>query len=389
MTTKHQSESRRTRPATERPAVDRSATTQVGQVIQSIGKLTQRLSTNQPRSRGHLHQGIVPSREHISGLIAALGDPQHPDHVRAVDALVEIGSPAVPALTEALDARQPWLTAYRAAEALGYIGDSQATGVLLQAVRHANSNVRWSAVRALAQMGDLRGVLALRRVAHEDHGRTSWGESVAGTAQSALEQMRIKAVWNQSLELIKTAITSVLMILALILAYNVVTTLQSELDKVGQASGSAGGGAVVAPDTTAAPAAEADPANEFVLPTLEPSPQPTLAPLPTPTATPEQEPILGTVLQAANVRPVPSTENRPLVQLNQGEQVIFVGRSADGDWYLVRPGPRSSDRVINNPDGSGAGWISASLVSRPVGDVPVVEPGAANADSEPTATPEP
>ena len=66
-------------------------------------------------------------------------------HRNTVDPRITI---VVPALNEALNPHRPWLSAYRAAEALGQIGDGRAAGPLLDALRHPNSNVRWSAVRA-------------------------------------------------------------------------------------------------------------------------------------------------------------------------------------------------------------------------------------------------
>src|SRR5919202_938048 len=126
-------------------------------------------------------------------LIGALGNPAHAQHTQAVDDLVAHGRAAVPALMAALRAEHPWLTAYRAAEALGEIGDGRATGALLQALNHPNSNVRWSAVRAVAQVDDPRARRALRQVAQADSAKTSWGDSVAETAQQALDQKQARS----------------------------------------------------------------------------------------------------------------------------------------------------------------------------------------------------
>ncbi len=338
---------------------DRNAPTQVGQVIQELGRLTRRLPTTRTR-RTNLHQRHhhAPPREQLVALIDALGDPEHPDHGNAVDLLVEIGPPVVPALNEALNPQRPWLTAYRAAEALGRIGDGRAVGPLIQALRHPNSNVRWNAVRALSQVGDVRAILELRRVAQEDHGRTSWGEAVAGAAQSTLDQMQSKSVWGQSIELIKTAVTCVLMILSLIFAFSVISTLRNELDSMGR----------ILP-------------GEVVENVRTPLPTATVAPTSTPAATVEPTPeaanalpavLTGTVLQTSNVRPFPATNNQPIGQLREGDEVIFLARTADGNWYRVRLGTRVSDAsTINNPDGSGSGWVNRLLLSSPDGDVPV------------------
>lgn len=358
--------------ADEQPAAANGSTgaTQVGQVIAGLERLTRRLPAARTRRiKPYRPNRPAPPREHIAALVAALGDTSHPLHASAVDELAEIGPPAVPAICEALGPNQPWLTAYRAAEAAGRIGDGRAAGPLIQALRHPNSNVRWSAVRALTQVGDVRAALELRRVANSDQGRTSWGEPVAGAAQSALEQLGQRSVWGQSLELIKTAVTCVLMILALTLAFGVVATLRDELDRFGR----------VIPGQTQIP--------QFTLPTVAPSAerapaasglQPTLAVPTAEAATSEPvlditNPITATVLQVGNVRPFPGTNNQPLSQLNAGDEVVVLGQNDNGQWLLVRLADESATG-IPNPDGSATGWINRALVSSLEEEAPVVTP---------------
>src|SRR5262245_29249149 len=213
----------------------RTEETQVGQVLQSLSKATRHHTTPAPapNKRAVAQAASTALRERIGNLIAALGDPSHPLHHQAVDDLVAIGAPAVPALNDALNPNRPWLTAYRAAEALGQIGDGRAAGPLLDALRHPNSNVRWSAVRALAVVGDARALLELRRVAREDRGKTSWGEPVAGAARSALNHMQSQNMLLRGADLIKTAIACVLMLVALIVAWKVIGDLRTQLKQVG------------------------------------------------------------------------------------------------------------------------------------------------------------
>ncbi|HEX9370939.1 MAG TPA: HEAT repeat domain-containing protein, partial [Roseiflexaceae bacterium] len=233
---------------------DGAGPTQVGPVVQGLAKATRQLpaTTTAPaatrRTEARAAQQIA--RERIATLIAALGDPSNPLHQGAIDDLVAIGEVAVPALNEALSPARPWLTSYRAAEALGQIGDGRAAGPLLEALRHPNSNVRWSAVRALAVVGDARALLELRRVAREDRGKTSWGESVAGAAQSALNQMQSQNMLLRGADLIKTAVACVLMLVALIVAWKVIGDLRAELGKVGLEPVAA---SVFAPAPTAVP----------------------------------------------------------------------------------------------------------------------------------------
>ncbi|MEI8306549.1 MAG: HEAT repeat domain-containing protein [Chloroflexales bacterium] len=361
-----------------------SGTTQVGQVISGLERLTRRLPSSRPRRpRPYRNGRSAPPREQIINLVVALGDTGHPLHAVAVDELVEIGAPAVPLICDVIGPNQPWLTAYRAADAAGRIGDGRAAGPLISALRHPHSNVRWSAVRALTTVGDVRALFELRRVAQNDQGRTSWGEPVAGAAQSALDHLNQRSVWGQSVELIKTAVSSVLMILALTLALSVVSTARGEFGRFGQ----------FIPGETQLP--------HLVLPTLVPTltrtPQPTsavttpalevtVAPV-TPTSVfGATSTITGTVLQISNVRPQPFTNNQPIGQVNQDDEVIFLARTTTGQWYLVRLGSRvASGSYIDNPDGSSSGWINRALVTAPVGSLPVQEPVAV----EPTPTPEP
>ncbi|NJN15886.1 MAG: SH3 domain-containing protein [Oscillochloris sp.] len=332
-----------------------------------LERITRRLpSTRTQRSRMLRSRQLSVSREQIADLIAALGDTGHPRHSSAVDELVAIGSPAVPALATVIGPDQPWLLAYRAADAAGRIRDGRAAGALLRALKHQNSNVRWSAVRALTQVDDVRAALELRRIARTDQGRTSWGESVAGAAESALEQLRRRSIWGQSIELVKTAITAVLMILALTLAFSVVTTVRAEFDAFG----------TVIPGQTQIP--------QFSLPTVAPTASrtvPTARPvvgLPTAQATAPvfaSDIITGTVLQVGNVRPFPGTNNEPIGRLNPGDEVVILGQNENNQWFLVRLAEeQAADSAIDNPDGSGSGWINQALVTAPNGEVPQATP---------------
>ncbi|HEU5014765.1 MAG TPA: SH3 domain-containing protein [Roseiflexaceae bacterium] len=343
--------------------------TQVGQIIRErFSHITRQFPREVPRRPAEPAAPRTPvsnvTRDRIAVLIAALGDPAHAMHQQAVQELVTIGDAAVPALNEALNPRRSWLTNYRAAEALGQIGDGRATGPLIEALRNSNSNVRWGAVRALAAIGDARALFELRRVAHEDQGKTSWGEPVAGAAQSAIEQMRSQNVLLRGAELVQTAIACVLMLVALILAWSVVTSLRTELRTIGHET--------ITPITrsqalaqantngTAAPAAGADA-------TAAPeTPEPTAAP--TATAQPQ---LTGKVRSTANVRASPSISDGERVGIvNAGDDVIFVATTPDRSWYKVKLGQQTANGSrIDSTDGTG--WVSSSLLSAPSGSVPV------------------
>jgi hypothetical protein len=327
----------------------------------ALASVTRQLpALSQPR---RLSTETKAQREQIAALVSALGDTSHPLHVEAVRDLVAIGDPAVPALSEALNPRRPWLTSFRAAEALGQIGDGHATGPLIEALRHPNSNVRWGAVAALAAIGDARALLELRRVARNDRGRTTWGESVAGGAQSALDQMQSQNVLLRSAELLKTAVACVLMLVGLVFAWSVITTLRDELGRVGREPVDA---VVVAPLVrTAVPTT---PPQAVPTPLLQPTA------LPTPEAPAATTEITGTVLTTGNVRTLPSRESGQRIGIvSVGDEVVFISMSPDQAWYRVRLGSRRSPgSQISSADGSG--WVISTVLSPPNQTVVVEQP---------------
>jgi len=306
------------------------------------------------------------SDERIRELVTALGDPHHPQHAQSIFELVAIGPPAVSALGAALSPDQPWLTSYRAAEAIAQIGDGRASGALINALRHPNSNVRWSVVRALAEVGDTRTLWALRRVANEDRGKTSWGESVADTAQLALDRLQSRSALLRFTEPVKTALATVLMFAALLFAAERVQAVLAELRRDVPAP-------VVAasstdPDSTAEAGEEgAGAAVEEATATTTTEPEATAAP--TTTQGPAQ--IVGTVRAGTgNVRSAPSLGNNVIGLVNRGDQVIFLGVS--GDWYLIRLGSTvaPTSRIRGEQ-----GWVSRIVVDDPPQPVPTVQPG--------------
>ncbi len=358
-------------------------TIQLGQVAEGGERRTRRLPrTTAQRPHAARPNRAAPPREQLATLIEALGDATHPLHAGAIDELVALGGHAVPALCEVLHPKRPWLTVYRAAEAAGRIGDGRATGPLIHALGHANGNVRWSAIRALTEVGDVRAVFELRRLAQHDPGRTSWGESVAGAAQSALSELGRRSIWGQGFELIKTAVVAILMILALILAFSVATTLRTEFDRFGRLiPGQTVIPRFTLPTATPQPTAPAAPAEGVTTaaPTLASTQGPTpVLPPRTPTLAPTTRQtntgqLSGTILRDAFVRPFPTTQNRPIGRANQGDEIVFLAQTTDGQWFLISLGPQhSSGSAISSADGSG--WINQALVTAPTSQLPVQEP---------------
>ena len=67
-------------------------------------------------------------------------------------ALVEIGSPAVPYLIEAMQNKRDWVR-WEAANGLGAIADAAAVPALVEALRDKVFDVRWLAAKGLIQIG--------------------------------------------------------------------------------------------------------------------------------------------------------------------------------------------------------------------------------------------
>jgi HEAT repeat protein len=333
-----------------------------GRSDEDVPRLTTRLEDVDIRRRDQ--------DERVTELILALGDPTHPLHAQAVSELVAIGSPALGALTAALHPDRAWLTSYRAAEALAQIGDGRASGALISALRHPNSNVRWSVVRALAEVGDTRTLWALRRVANEDRGKTSWGESVADTAQLSLDRLQSRSAILRFTEPIKTAIVFVAMFAALLFAVDRAQAVRDELRTV------------VAPPPPIPVVATAGPEEEEevdeAVADVEVTPEPEVTPAPEETPAPAV--ITGTVRAGSgNVRSVPELGNNVVGLVNEGDELIFLGENSRGDWYLVRLGEQVSDRSFIRP---GEGWVSGVVVNEPTEPLPTV-----TIDTAPTPTP--
>ncbi len=79
--------------------------------------------------------------------------------------------------------------AARSARALGKIGDPRAYHSLVTALHHPEPDVRYEACRALVDLRVSDGVAALREVAEQDTGQTSWGSAVCEGAHRAMAEL--------------------------------------------------------------------------------------------------------------------------------------------------------------------------------------------------------
>ncbi len=339
----------------------------ITRVIPGLTRVTRQLpSVIAPAKTVPTYTSNTVQRERIQTLIVALSDTTHPLHQRSVDELTALGPAVVPQLCDMLSPDRPWLSSYRAAEALGRIGDGRASGPLLEALNHPNANVRWSAIRALATVGDARALLELRRVARADQGKTSWGESVGGAAQSVLEQMRSQNILLHGADLVKTAIACVFMLVTLIMAWSFVTALREELQNVGDIANQPQASSPIV--RTAVPT--------LVRPTTEPDiPQAGTAIDETITSTPAQPavPILARVIAGGNVRAQPARiSNNVIGSVREGDQLNILAVTPDKQWYRVSLSENvSSQSRITTTDKTG--WVSQSLLGTVQGDVPIEE----------------
>ncbi|HEY1012715.1 MAG TPA: SH3 domain-containing protein [Herpetosiphonaceae bacterium] len=287
--------------------------------------------------------------EELRRLISALGNPADDLYARAEDQLILLGAQAVPALIDALDERGPWLRAYRAAEALGQIGDGRASGPLTDALRHPNSNVRWSAARAIGKAGDwrvLQPFSPLRSVARSDRGKTSWGEPVAAAAQNTINEMSRRSTALRLTDPAKTAILCAVALLAILFASSQVQAFRETLSTN---TAAVWGTAVTPIIPTPAPDEEDE----------EETPEAATTPTPKTTPTPASDPITATVIRDnANIRPAPNTNNTPLAQARAGETLEVLEKQ--GEWYRIR--------LADDPDQEA--WIAVSVLGPPSAEVP-------------------
>jgi len=107
----------------------------------------------------------------IAALVAALADGNGLARQKAREALVEIGHPAVPALTAALGSHETHVR-WEAAKALHDLADPASAEALVAALEDKSFDVRWLAAEGLALIG--RKALEPLLEALADHGAAIW-----------------------------------------------------------------------------------------------------------------------------------------------------------------------------------------------------------------------
>ncbi len=281
-------------------------------------------------------QPLPVDQEEIARWVALLARPDDPAHARALDELVVIGQPAVPALIHALRS-DTWIQVFRASEALGLIGSRRAVGPLTRLLGHPNSNVRWGAAEALGRLRSRWARGALRRVAQEDESRTSWGETVSEAAERAVAA--VDRTW------ISRSINALYVLFYLALCAAVVYAAFSILRQGLQQRA-----AMVVPT---------------VLPTYTPTAKPT--PEPTQTPVPDFQPVAATIINdLARVRDRPEDGATIIGNLHYSDEIMIYGGVSDGGdgwWYLIRLVKINNPATAADVLESGAyGWVHSSLV---------------------------
>ena len=114
---------------------------------------------------------VTTSMDDVKGLINRLNnDADRDDILSATMALQALGASAVPPLVDALvNPSERLILRCRIAEALGMIGSTTAVEPLISTLDDSHVRLRWSALRALARLGDVRSLPALRRLAATDN----------------------------------------------------------------------------------------------------------------------------------------------------------------------------------------------------------------------------
>jgi hypothetical protein len=197
----------------------------------------------------------------------------------------------------------------------------------------------------------------------------------------------------KTMELVKTAISTVVFLLALVVAWNVFDRVRGEMTVVGVQPVATAESGETATDSQNAIAENSAPAE--VTATIEPTEVPV-------------DDVTGVVLKPGNVRAQPAIQpNNVIGQVGVDDQIIYLATTPDRSWFKIRLGDnRSADSSINTPDG--VGWVNKTLIDPPTVGLPiedmllptrvpatsatptmtaVVEPTATEVVAEPTVDP--
>jgi len=125
----------------------------------------------------------LQAKRDVKELIKALKD----EHVRwkAIEALRDIGEPAVESLTHVLESGDKDIRR-EVTRALGMIGDSNTVDPLIRALKDEDWHVRGEAAKALEEIGDVRVIEPLTQALDDEN------SFVQRAVKTALESIRAK-----------------------------------------------------------------------------------------------------------------------------------------------------------------------------------------------------
>jgi HEAT repeat protein len=141
------------------------------------------------RQMAALFLGGTGNESIVENLIGAFYDTEKAVRARAVDGLVKIGSAAVNPLISVLQVDE-WIVRYRAAEALGRIGDIRAHEPLIRALSDRKDHVRYMAAKGLGNIADDRSTEPLINVLRDEN------EYVRRSAVKALGKIGNKKAYD-------------------------------------------------------------------------------------------------------------------------------------------------------------------------------------------------
>lgn len=97
-----------------------------------------------------------------------LRHPEKDERARGVEACVAFGPAVIPALIPLLS--DPWwVVRYRAAEAIGRIGDDRAPSLLVPLLADGKDHVRYMAAKGLCRCGDGSAILHLEPLTRDEN----------------------------------------------------------------------------------------------------------------------------------------------------------------------------------------------------------------------------
>lgn len=124
------------------------------------------------------HEERTHDLDGIEELIKACGEGNGLAQQEARIALEKIGEAAVEPIIQALLESRNQAIRWRAAEALGHIGDTRAIEPLIQALGDKDTSVQWRAIEALADIGE-PAIESLVFATEDDSVEIRWGATRA------------------------------------------------------------------------------------------------------------------------------------------------------------------------------------------------------------------